>query len=427
MPLPLDTWRAFIGLPPWHFWQFADSQIVPINNKCSTLTYEYDWQGSDAAGRASVKEAISEAENKLLDYLGYRPMPEYVNDTRSIVPWPRYYEAPQVRWRDLDATYRRIAVAAPEGYVQALGIEQLTLIGSATVAGGTLVYSALFNPALQDTFTITLPTAVTDPTQIALYFSTSDRFDDTTVGARWRIEPIDVTISGGNVIVKGRRWLCGKPILYQNPVATVLDPTNAANFVTSLDVYQRTTNENGNSVDTCQATLIYETNDCAACWGRCWCSTGTTSSDPGIVGMVIARAGIRDRELGLVTPGAAVYDSTSGLWSSQWCCSGSFCEPDRVRLRYLAGFPTVNGKMAAKFQQVVARLAAAELKRRVCSCREQNERLHDLQIDLTLESTQTERYSVASEDLTNPFGTRKGHVQAWRSIRYDILRRGVSA
>lgn len=428
MPLPLDTWRVYLGLPPWHFWGFADSgqgALVPIISKCSTLTYEYDWQGSDAAGRASIREAIDEAEIALKTYLGFRPMPEYVD--YALVDWPRYYDATQVRYLDSDATYRRIAVAAPEGYVQAMGVEQLTLIGTATVVGLDLVYSAQFNPGLEDTFTITMPTAVTDPDQLAVYFSIGDRFDDTAVSQRWRVEPVNVSIAAGVATIVGRKWLVGVPINYENPVATILDPHTATNFVTSLDVYQRTTNGDGNSITTCQATLVYETNDCGACWGRCCCSTGTVSSDPGTVGEVIARAGIRDKELGLITPGAAVYDPSSGLWSSQWCCSSSFCEPDRVKLRYLAGQPLVNGQMDRKYQQVVARLGAAELKRRICACRETNEKLHDLQQDLSLTSTQSEQYSVAPEDLSNPFGTRRGHVQAWRAIRYDILRRGISA
>lgn len=423
MPLPIDTWRAFLGLPPWHFWGFAGG-IVPVNSKCSTLTYEYSWQGSDAAGRADVREAVSEAENKLRDYLNYRPMPEYVDF--ALVDWPRHYDANKTRLWDGDATGRRVAVQAPEGYVQALGVEALTLIGTATVAApGALVYSAQFNPALQDTFTITLPWAGTDPNEIAVYFSLADRFDDLAVGERWRIQPIQVSISGGNVVIIGRKWLCGVPLLYENPVGTVLDPTVVANFVTSLDVYERTTDGNGTSVTTAQATLVYETNDCGRCWGRCCCGASPTSSDPGTVGEVIARAGIRDAVLGLITPAAAVYDGTT--WLSQWCCAGSYCDPDRVKLRYLAGYPLESGQMARKFQQVVARLAAAELKRRVCACREQNEKLHDLQQDLALEATESERYAVAQEDLSNPFGTRRGHVQAWRAIRYDILRRGISA
>ena len=430
--MPLDTWRSIIGLPPWAFWGFADSgpnAIVPINSKCSTLTYEYDWQGSDAAGRESIKAAIDTAEWKMLDYCGYRPMPEYVDF--ALVDWPRYYEADLVRGYDFDATGRRVAVQAPEGYVQAMGVEQLTLIGTVTTAmGGGLVYSALFNSSLQDTFTITINTTVTDTTQIAVYFSAGDRFDNTVVGERWRIEPIDVSIAAGVATITGRKWLVAKPILYQNPVqnAAPLNPQTAGNFVTSLDVYQRTTNGDGNSITTCQATLVYETNDCGSCWGAgCCCTTGTITSDPGTVGEVIARAGIRHKEYGLVTPGAAVYNVSTASWSSQWCCGGAYCDPDRVKLRYLAGYPLEGRSMARRFRDPVAWLATAELKRRICACRDTNERLWQLQQDLTLESTTTERYTVSPRDLDNPFGTRRGHIQAWKGVSDVIQRRGISA
>ena len=428
MPLPLDTWRESIGLQPWHFWGFADSgagAIVPINSNCSGLVYEYDWQGSDAAGRESIREAIQTAEWKMAEYVGYRPMPTYTD--HALVDWPRPYVSNQVWWGDSDATWRRTAVQAPEGYVLEMGIEALTLIGTATVLGGELVYSALFNPSLEDTFTITIATTVTDPTEIAVYFAAADRWDGSDASERWRIEPIQVVISGGNAVITGRKWLCGKPILYQNPVANAapLNPQSSANFVTSLDVYQRTTNGNGNSVSTCQATLVYETSNCAGWWGPCWCATGTSSSDPGTVGEVIARAGIRDKVLGLVTPGAASYDAAAGTWSSQWCCSG-FCAPDRVELRYLAGYPLEGRAMARRFRDPVAWLASAELKRRICACRETNEKLWQLQQDLTLQATETERYQISQRDMDNPFGMRRGHIQAWKAVQDMVQRRGIS-
>lgn len=424
--LPLDIWRHEMGLSPWHFWGLADTRIVPIVANCSDLTFEYSWQGSDAAGREDVRWAIERAEEKLRTYLGYRPAPQYAEET---IAWPRVGDAQFMRLRNLDATGRRVGVFAPEGYIQQLGIEQLTSIGTAAVGGGTLVYSDLFSTGFHDTFTITLPTTVTDPAQIAVYFAAADRWDGSDASERWRVQPVMVRISGGNVIITGRRWLVVKPLLYQNPRPNTqgLDPNNAANFVTSLEVYQRTTNTNGNTLTTSQATLVYESSDCGG-WGAgfcCGCS-GLMTNDPAAQGLVIARSGIRDSRLGLVTPAAAVYDATSGTWGDAACAS-CYAEPDRVTLRYLAGYPLESGQMARRWQAVVAKLAAAELKRRICACRESNERLHDLQQDLTLESTETERYAVAPEDLSNPFGTRRGHVQAWRESKDHILRRGIAA
>lgn len=424
--LPIDTFRQLLGFHPWFFWGLAHSTLMPINAKCSGLVLEYSWQGTDAAGRDDVREAIERAEQKLAAYLGYYPAPRYVETIP--LQWPRYYEEPLIRGRNIDATGRRVALKAPEGYVLTMGIEQLTSVGTATVAGGTLVYSDLFGTGFNDTFTITLPTTATDPAQIAVYFAAADRWDGSAASDRWRIQPVQVSISGGNVVITGRRWLLIRPILYEAPGLQTLNPTTAANFATSLDVYTRTTNGNGNSTTTAQATLQYETADCGG-WGAGWCcgASPTTTTDPGTVGEVIARAAVRDKRLGLVYPAAAVYNASTGLWADAFC-SSCYAEPDRVILRYLAGYPTqADGQMDAAWQQIVTYLAAAELKTRICACRDVNERLHSLQQDMTLESTQTERYAVAPEDLDNPFGTRRGHVLAWRAAKLKFQSRGTIA
>jgi hypothetical protein len=421
--LPLDIWRAEIGLNPWLFWGLAGGPIVD-QSKCSGLLREYSWQGSDTAGRDDLRRAIERAEQMLFDYLHYRVAPQYVET--DPLEWPRLGDASMVRYRDVDATGRRVAVMSPEFHIQAMGIEQLTLIGSATGGGGTLVYSDQFSSGMDDTFTITLPTSVTDISQIAVYFSAADRFDDTRTFDRWRIEPIQVAIAGGNVTIIGRRWLVVRPILYEAPVLNALDATLAGNFVTSLDVYQRTTDGGGNSVTTCQATLQYESSDCGG-WGAGFCvGPAFGSTDPGTFAEVIARAGIRDRTLGLITPAAAVYNASTGLWSGMSACN-CYAEPDRVVLRYLAGYPLERGVMAKKWQQVVTMLAAAEVKRRIVACRETNERLHDLQMDMALQATETERYQRSQKDMDNPFGTRLGHIQAWKMSQDSTLRRGYAA
>lgn len=423
--LPLDTFRAQLGLNPWHFWQLADARIVPVESKCSTLVFEHDWQGSDAAGRASVRDAILRAEEKLSTYLGYRPAPAYVQDT---LPWPRFGQADHIRFQNLDATGRRVALMLREGMVQALGTEQRTLIGTATVAGDSLVYSDQLGTGFDDTFIITLPiplgmTLTTD--QVAVYFAAGDRLDGANVGERWRVQPVKVSISGGNVVIVGRRWLVVKPLLYEAPRQQALDPTQAANFVTSLEVYQRTTYQDGTTAATSQAALIYESRACPCGWGAWFPNTAPASTDPAAAAQIPARTGIRDADLGLITPASAIYDPTAGTWSDT-TGYGCWYEPDRVAVRYLAGVPLEGGQMARRWQQVVVELAAAELKRRICACRETNERLHDLQQDLTLQTTQTERYQTAPEDLSNPFGTRRGHIRAWRAVKDLILRRGIA-
>lgn len=413
MPLlPLDIWRQEIGLNPWLFWGLADNRVILDQSKCSGLLREYSWQGADTAGRDDLRRAIERAEEKLFAYLGYRVAPQYV-ETEPMA-WPRFEAANQARYASVDATGRRIAMLAPEFHIQAMGVEQLTLVGTAG-----LLFSTRYTNGIKEYWKAQIATTVTDPLEIAVYFGASDRLTDDM--ARWRIEPVSVTIANGIATITGATWLMVKPYLYDNPILNALDPTVLTNFVSAIEVYQRTTNGEGITVDDCQATLVYETSDCGG-WSAC-CGGADGSSDPGSVGRVVARSGIRDRTLGLLTPAAATYSSALGTWSSG-CC---YAEPDQVVLRYLAGYPLERGQMATKWQQVVTMLAAAEVKRRIVACRETNERLHDLQLDLTLQATETERYAVAQRDLESPFGTRLGHVLAWKQAKDHILRRGFTA
>jgi hypothetical protein len=418
--IPLDTWRAALGLHPWHFWQLADTSVVPVQSKCSTLVYEYDWQGSDAAGRVSIRRAIVDAEEMLTRYLGYAPAPRY---TEWTVNWPRFSDAGQWRYRDIGADGRRVAVTLPEGMVQALGVISRSLLGTAGV-----VLTDADGDGLTETFTLTLTVAVdTDPASVRIYFSETDRWDDPTLDEGWRVEPVAATLNGTLLTITGRSWLIVRPVLYEQASGRPLDPGDEAVYAATLDIYTVSTNGNGEAFSDAQATLLWETKPCGS-WGWCcnW-STSPTSSiyDPGATGYAVARAGIRDSDLGLVTPAQAVRDATTGVWMES-CCTG-WTEPDRVTVRALAGAALVNGQMDPAMRAIMVRLATAEAKRRICACRETNEEIHSLQQDLTLESTQTERYTVAPEDLSNPFGTRRGHVQAWRMAKDRIIRRGIAA
>ena len=72
--LPLDEWRRIIGWNPWHFWGFSNDKISPTSN-CNGVVKQYDWQGTDAAGRTNVVDAILTAEQKLKQFLGFAPAP----------------------------------------------------------------------------------------------------------------------------------------------------------------------------------------------------------------------------------------------------------------------------------------------------------------------------------------------------------------
>lgn len=421
--LPLDTFRHVLGWSPFHFWGLSDPEFTPLRAQCVDLLKEYAWQNTDYTGRAEIAAAIESAERLLRDYLGYAIAPEYREVT---VPWPRYYDPSRSRWRGVDATGRWVAPAMPFGcgQIQALGVEVLTLQG--TVAAGVgLVFSDEDNDGLDDTFTATatVPTG-TDPETVGVYFVAADRLDGEAAGQQWRVRPVSVSITGTTATIIGRIWLLVRPILYEGVSVQPLDPTDTGvtgPYAQSLEVYTRATNIDGNTVATSQAKLIWETRPCHGWWCCCGCQDTTyepagSPHDPAAIGVAIARAGIRDARLGLVGIGSAVLNVTTGIWSSD--CWGVCAEPDRVTVRLLAGEPLESGNVARKWQTIVARLAMAEMARPLVACEAANRELFRWQLDVALvDGHNEEKYQASDADLACPWGTRRGHIWAWRQVQ----------
>lgn len=408
--LPLETWRRLLSWNPWHFWGLSDSQYTPIDGACSDLVYKYAWQGTGAGSRGEIERAIRDAERKFRNYMHFRPAPEYVSET---VQFPTYHQ-PLGVWRGRAAIDGRWpSVQVPEGYVQGLGVESLTLIGTANLA-----YTDEDGDGLLDTFTATIVTTQTDSTKIAVYFASADRWDDSPVGPHWRIEPVRVSISGGVATVKGRRWQVVKPVLYETQdQETPLDPTESSTFVTTLEVYVRTLDPTGTTVTNSQVAYTWESLPHADWWGV-YCCSSDGSTDPAATATAAGRGGVRNSRLGLVSVGSALYNSTTSTWDGvEW---GHCRTPNTVTVRYLAGYPLQNGEMVEEYARIIAYLAAAELPAPACEDYTVFKRMHYYQFDMSRGAGQMdEQYSITQQDLQNPFGTRRGQVIAWRDLRID--------
>lgn len=423
--LPLEDFRRILGWHPYHFWGLTDTQYTPVNTQCEDVLRQYAWQNTDAAGRDEIAQAIESAERILRDYLGYDIAPRYREET---VPWPAYYDPARTRHASWDAQGRWIATRLPNGgFVQAVGVETLTLVATVTVAGAALVFSDRDGDGLYDTFTITATVAAgTDADNLAVYFASADRLDGEAAGERWRIRPVSVSVSGTTATIVGRLWLLVRPVKYEGIANTALNPTvltGSGPYAQSLEIYMRTTDPDGQTRETSQAVVIWETTPCHGWW--CCCdgcaeaATDPTTSprDPAAIAYAVARAGVRDARLGLVVVGEAAYNATTGIWSARsW---GACREPDRVTLRVLAGYPLENGYVARQFQTLVARMAMAELGRPVVACQLANRELHVWQTDLSRSAGNNDEVFgfISREDLNNPFGTRRGHIFAWKQVK----------
>lgn len=399
--LPLDEWRRILGWNPWHFWGLANS-LTPVNSACNTVVSQHGWQAADAAGRADIVEAIQTAERKLQSYIGFAPAPQFEYDE---LPFDQYHDLRSAYLSSADALGRWIGVRVKRGKVRTPGVLARTLIGNANVT-----LSDLDDDGLEETFTLSIATTVTDPDEIAVYFAAGERFDGSGVSERWRVRPVAVSISGGTATITGHAWTIVDPVRYEGVSAGPLDPDDATVFAAQLAVYRL-------YVDTTeQGAFVWETAPGQCCPD----GTGTHQFDPAATNSQAARFVVRDWELGYVAGETASYDAdTSEYVATEWPVG---YPPTRVRVAYLAGYPLVDGEMASEMKALVSRLATAELSRRICACDVANRELWRWQFDRARAAgANDEQYSISPADLDNPFGTREGHIWAWRMVREYAL------
>lgn len=420
--LPLEHFRRIIGLHPFWFWGLADNDKARERSAANAGFRKYAWQNADQLAREDMLQGILAAEDKLHDHLGFWPAPRYLEDT---LPYPRPYDSQLQFAASADADGRWLPVKV-DGWVQAVGVESKTLIQTVN-----LVFSDQDGDGLDDTFsaTTTATTIETDPAKIAVYFPAAERLDGAGAVDEWRLEPVQVTINpSGTVTIRGRAWQIVRPVLYEGLGPASLDPDDPDTYITQVDVYRRTTNPDGNTAATAQATLTWETAPYPP-----WCVsgavnvtyTGSADTDPAAIAQAVARCGIRDARRGLVIPGRAVYDSANSIWTAvDW---GIYRQPDTVTVRYLAGYPLEGADMAAAWRDIVAKLAAAEMPTRLSAKDAGNRALYHWQFDMSRAAgAGDEQYRISDQDLDNPFGTRRGHVYAWRKVKEKALIAGIA-
>jgi hypothetical protein len=400
--LPLDEFRRLMGFNPFHFWGLANDK-VRITSSCNPLTMQYAWQNTDAVGRAEVLDAIGTAETRLREELGYSIAPHCVLDT---VPFPRYYDPRQNYARSWDARANWISLQLSQGYIQETGATVNTVIVDAAAA-----LTDTDGDGLYDTFTLTVATTVTDPDQLAVYFTSADRFDGSPLSERWRVLPVRTTISGGTATIKGRAWTIIRPVLYEGVSTQALDPDTIGNYAGHLTVCRRACDT------TQQGFFVWETVPTDSCLDPCSIVPLTLATmDPAAQFAASARFALRNAEQGVVAGEVARYNATSGEWQAYpWPPAWA---PAHAVVSYRAGMPLVSGQVDAFYATIVARLAAAELAKPICGCEVANRELARWQLDLAQVSGRAEEnYSYSPTSLDNGFGTRRGHLAAWQAIR----------
>jgi hypothetical protein len=125
--------------------------------------------------------------------------------------------------------------------------------------------------------------------------------------------------------------------------------------------------------------------------------------------------GLNDPKYGKITPYIGTYDDGWHISCEAPSCYGTLVG---VRLWYYAGLADprfwdglVYEPMLQPFARALMYLTVARLERPLCSCTTIKEWCKELQTDLAIGEN-----TVPWGDLDNPFGTRRGEIDAWRDI-----------
>ncbi len=291
---------------------------APLNENCDVYIL---------SDRDSINRALNASFDKIARLLQYAPRPDWFTDTMSFgngIPF---------RWEFFQTNNYS---EGGSWMLQDFGQRAVTLIQAAA----PVAYSDVGGYGVDNTATITAPTALTNPDEIQIFFQVSDGAPN-VADTRYQIEPATVSISGGFVTITADRSLFVRPVIWATPYV-VTDPNNqtrnAANnatgspdFIAAVDVY-RVYND---------TTTQIEVLD--------WNNVLIDTFDAVIV---------EDGRLGLFTFHNDCWDTLIGC-----CCN----RPVRLRVNYRAGLPLVNGFMDSELEEAIIRLANVLMPEALCS------------------------------------------------------------
>jgi len=415
--LSLHRYAKVMGINPAHFWGASgpnlDPQVMPVSASCSSVWFQYAWQDFDRVSRYDIAFEIANAEQDITKLLGYWPAPTWTEDERvvQIRPYRREYYGIGT---DIRGQMKKTESAF--GRVIETGRRAVSLIGTATVAGGSLVYSDEDADGFYETATVTFPTTLTDAREIKLYHSNAGG------DPQWEIrDPRSKVITGGNVVMVFDAWLFINPDLYEflpdSLGNTLIDLGVVMNFVTTVDIYREYS-------DPTQAAVVFywepEAIDCGLTDEAC---------DP------VSQDGclrIYDHKNGILTPVPASYDSVDGNWDMATSWTGSR-EPDYMTIYYKSGDVSqeyergfTTDPMSNFWAQTIAWLATSRLQRPVCACGNYAALAEWLMMD-TKENRPEVSFFTPDEISRNPFGTRNGEIAAYRRIQKLVRKRPAVA
>jgi len=397
-----------MGINPMHFAGANADPFFSLNNRCSDLWVQHSWQYADSVSREDLAYSIVDAEQRIANELGWWPAPVWIS--QELQQYSRHYRRDAHYRYGRNVRSQRISVNTE--FAKIISPGRKTIESPAISADAAVVYTDEDGDGFAETATVTAVTSLTNANEIFVFFAGEGGAPE------WEIRPPRTkVISAGSVIFTFWSWQMIDPERWERFPNIVTDenlaidlsglidvPPTTTNLVTTVDVYRVY-----NDVSKVAAELTWEPQ-----------SAGTTQ-----LTVQDGTFNIRDAERGLIVPIPATYDDDELVWN-QTCFTGCG-NPDWVKLwyyaglydnRYLAGQTT--DPLSQQWALAIAQLAVSKLERPFCSCGNVIALAQKWQLDLA-EQGETS-HQLNADDLNNPFGTRRGAILAWNTVKRECRR-----
>lgn len=394
--LPLARWAALMGVNPMHF---AGVNVLSTAARvpCSQTWSQYNWQEDDRVSREEVASAIAEAEAELEQQLGYRLLPSWETDEWAMTPRP--FDPQLVEFAGRDVRSYPFTVTSQWKHVVTGGVRATSLVHAAA----SIAWSDDDADGYHETGTVTFSSVTPDPCETRLYFPGSDPADPT-----WEIRPVKVIQAAGATTVTFRRELVALQEFSEwtiQPEVRFADGQDDDDFLATVDVY-RVYNDPRR-----QVSFLWEPVGFCGCGatGCANCAYGT--QDGGFL--------MRNARLGILTPFPGTWNDSSASFDTAGMALGR--RPDICRLYYFAGLRDRGlgcdrVDMSFRWASIVTAFAASKLDRPPCDCNPKQWERYAQDLAYVRGVDELAQYAIDKDELSNPFGTRRGALIAWRAV-----------
>lgn len=412
--LSLFRYAKILGLSPLHFAGASTPSLDPIvfpADGCDSFWPRYSWQDSDQVSWQDLAQQIASAEHDIAQFLGYPVGPEWV--VEEVHPWPRHFRRENFG-TGLDHRMKSLSIKASNGMVSAVGQRAVSLVGTATVVGGSLTYQDLDGDGFAEVARIQLSTSLTDARECKVYFYNQSANPD------WEVRTIlSRSISGGVLTIVVPSWELIDPELQAvyptSDGQSIIDASTTAVNVTSVDVYREYLDTTTYAAQFLWSPMLTPTFGSGLLGGL----PGSTGETVGALTTQTGTATVIDPRLGFVAPVPSTYSESTGWTLTDWTVRR---DPDQVKLWYRAGLFSQNylrgyteDPLSDSLARAIAYMATARLSRSLCSCGNAKGLADSLQEDFAVSDRNRSRY-ISFEQMNNPFGTRRGEVLAWQEV-----------